>query len=86
MQIHVRKPVAVDGKGVDIASGGIWMELPQAIAEGSALDLDLPDGGAPLAGTVRMVPPLPGGGFPLGVQLSQEDRAIVARARALAST
>jgi hypothetical protein len=83
--LHIRKPVAMDGKGVDIAAGGLGVDLPQAIAEGSAVELDLPDGGAPLAGTVRMVRPLPGGGFRLGIQFLQEDGAIVARARALHS-
>ena len=81
--LQIRKPAAQAGKGVDIAAGGIGIELPQAIAEGTPVELDLGDGGAPLAGTVKMARALPEGGFRLGIQFPQEDPAIVARAKAL---
>ncbi len=81
--IHVRKPAPFDGKGVDIGAGGIAVELRHALAEGSAVELELPDGGAPLLGTVRKVRALPGGGFRLGIQFQREDPAIFARAQAL---
>jgi hypothetical protein len=80
--VNVRKPAAQAGKGIDIAAGGIGIEVPQAIADGSAVELDLGDGGAPLAGTVKMARPVEGG-FRLGIQFAQEDGALVARAKAL---
>ena len=83
--VHVRKPAAMDGKGVDIAAGGIGLDVPEAIPDGSAVELELSDGGAPLAGTVRVARPLPAGGFRLGIQFAKEDGAIVARAQALRS-
>ena len=80
--IQVRKPVAQAGKGTDIAPGGIGLDVAQAIVEGSAVELDLGDGGAPLTGTVKMARPVDGG-FRLGIQFAQDDPAIVARAQAL---
>jgi hypothetical protein len=80
--VQVRKPAAQAGKGVDVAAGGIGVEVPQAIADGSAVELDLGDGGAPLVGTVKMARPVDGG-FRLGIQFPQEDAAILARAKAL---
>jgi hypothetical protein len=80
-KVRIRKPVALEGKGVDIAPGGIGVDVPQSIPEGSAVELELADGGAPLAGTVRVARPQ-GGGFRLGIQFEQEDSGIVARAKA----
>jgi hypothetical protein len=80
--VKVLKPAAQTGTGMDIAAGGIGLEVPQAIADGSAVELDLGDGGAPLAGTVKLARPVDGG-FRLGIQFPNEDPAILARAKAL---
>jgi hypothetical protein len=80
--LQVRKPAAQSGKGLDIAAGGIGLEVPQAIPEGSPVELDLGDGGTALVGTVKLTRPVDGG-FRVGVQFAQEDAAIVARAQAL---
>jgi hypothetical protein len=80
--VRVTKPKTLVAKGVDISPAGIGLDVPQTIPEGTAIELELSDGGAALAGTVRMARPT-GGGFRLGVQFAKEDPAIVARAAAL---
>lgn len=81
--LHLRNPVSSDARGVDISAGGVAVELSQAIAEGSQVELELFGDGAVFAGTVRMVRPLPGGGFRLGIQFQHEDSGLLARAKAL---
>ena len=80
--VRIRKPAPMDGKALDIASGGMGVEVAQAIAEGSAVELELFGGAAVVAGTVRKALPLPGGGFRLGIQFAKEDPSLVARAQA----
>ncbi len=82
-QLHLRAPVSSDATGVDIGAGGVAVELAQAVAEGSQVELELFGDGAIYAGTVRMVRPLPGGGFRLGIQFQHEDSGLLARAKAL---
>jgi len=81
--LKVRNPVPVEAKGVDIGAGGIGVELAQSIAEGSQVELELFGDGTIYAGTVRMVRPLPGGGFRLGIQFQKDDDTLIARAKAI---
>ena len=79
--VRILKPTPMDGKGLDIASGGMGLEVPQAIAEGTAVELEL-FGGTVVQGTVRKVLPGSAGGFRLGVQFAKEDPGLVAKAQA----
>jgi hypothetical protein len=79
--VRIRKPAPMDGKGVDIAVGGIGVEVPQPIAEGVTVELELFGGATVVAGIVRIVL-ASAGGHRLGIQFSKEDPSLVAKAQA----
>jgi hypothetical protein len=79
--VKFRKPTAMDGKGIDIAPGGMGAEAPQPIANGTAVEIEL-FGGTVVPGVVRMSAPMPGGGVRLGIQFNSEDPSLVAKAKA----
>jgi len=81
--LKVTKPAPAQGKGVDIAAGGIALEVPTAIPEGSKVEVELFGDGTILSGVVRMVKALDGGGFRLGVQFDQADASLITKAKAL---
>ncbi len=80
--LRIRKPTPMDGKGVDIAAGGMGVEVSQAIAEGTAVELELFGGAAVVAGTVRKVLPGAAGAHRLGIQFAKEEPGLVAKAQA----
>ena len=80
--VKIRKPSAMNAMGVDLAPGGMGVEVTQAIAEGTGIELELFGGGAVVQGTVRKLLPGSGGSHRLGIQFSKEDPSLVARASA----
>jgi hypothetical protein len=79
--VRILKPAPMDGKALDIAAGGMGVEVAQAIAEGTAVELEL-FGSAVVQGTVRKVLPGSAGGVRLGIQFAKEDPGLVAKAQA----
>jgi hypothetical protein len=79
--VKIRKPSPMDGKCVDLAAGGMGVEVAQPIPEGSGIEVELFGGGAVVQGTVRKVLPGSGGSHRLGIQFTKEDPTLVARAQ-----
>ncbi|HEX7927750.1 MAG TPA: PilZ domain-containing protein [bacterium] len=78
--VRFRKPAAMDGKGIDIAPGGMGAEAPQPVAVGTPVEIEL-FGGTVVPGVVKMSAALPGGGVRLGIQFASEDPSLVAKAK-----
>jgi hypothetical protein len=78
--VRFRKPSAMEGKGIDIAAGGMGAEAPQPVALGTPVEIEL-FGGTVVPGVVRMSAALPGGGVRLGIQFTTEDPSLVAKAK-----
>ena len=78
--LRVRKPAPQHGTAADVSSTGISIVVPQTIAEGTPIELELFGGTVFVAGKVSKVGP---GirGFRIGVRFDQEQPAILERAK-----
>jgi len=77
--VHVNKPMAMDGIGINLGAGGVALHVPVSISEGSTVEVNLPAAGAAVSGTVRRTMPHAGGGFLLGVEWHVANRQLVSR-------
>ena len=75
--VQIRKPIRALTQGVDLGPGGIGLRSAVALAEGTAVELELFGGRAIFLGTVRWLQPV-GSGFRIGVEFSREDASLIA--------
>ncbi len=81
--VRLRKPVAQEGRCVDIGTGGIGVELASPLTPGSPVELELFGGRAIFLGMVRWAQSLPDGTCRVGIQIRDEDQTLIARVQAL---
>lgn len=79
--LRILKPSVLHGTGADISAKGICIQIPQTIAEGTAVELELFGGTAFVKGTVKKAAP---GirGFRIGIEFQAEQPALLAKAKA----
>lgn len=80
--MEVAAPYACTGHGVDIAAGGVGIEIPLEISVGTSLEMKIFDGHLIVQGSVRWVQPI-GENFRIGVQFNEEDWNIIEKVNAM---
>ncbi len=75
-EIRVLSPQQVSGIAVDIGAGGIGVEIPVKLDQGTEVELEIMSGHAITHGTVRWTGPIEGG-FRTGIQFRSEDWSII---------
>ena len=75
-------PYAFEGETVDIGAGGIGVEVPQPIADGTEVVFEIFNGHAITQGIVRWGH-ADQGRYRVGIQFNAEDWSIIARVQAL---
>ena len=79
--LRVLKPALQHGTASDVSAFGIGITVPQPIAEGTQVELELFGGSIFVKGTVRKV--MPGvRGHRLGIEFLQEQPMVLTKAKA----